>query len=400
MPNSLKLKTTVKGTNANVIIHRAEKRLLNERIRQCNFTVKKIKEEIENIKTQLVTELEPEIWERIRTAYDNAYEKQFTECRYRQQQKYDHLVAQRNGDDRNGENYLTTHINPDKWVVNLSNRQLSPAEITVLQKGMNFCVTPLSVPVQEIVASTEVVCNQMKDKSEADSLRADVVKILKNSKPPKSNITTEERNAIAQLSRDRNIVILPADKGRSTVILNKEEYKSKMSGLVNDETTYVRLRNDPTRRVKNKLVNTLKRWKKDNKIDSKLYNKLYPTSEVVPKLYGLPKIHKKDSPLRPIVSSIGGVMYSTAKYLATVIGPLAGKTEHHIINSTDFVQKIKGLEVPPGQKLISYDVSALFTSIPVDQALHVIKDRLERDNTLSDRCDLSVEQIENYYACA
>ncbi|XP_070560185.1 uncharacterized protein [Ptychodera flava] len=58
-----------------------------------------------------------------------------------------------------------------------------------------------------------------------------------------------------------------------------------------------------------------------------------------------------------------------------------------------YFKKIKGLEVPPGQKLISYDVSALFINIPVDQALHVIKDRLERDNTLSDRCDLSVEQI-------
>ena len=33
------------------------------------------------------------------------------------------------------------------------------------------------------------------------------------------------------------------------------------------------------------------------------------------------------------------------------------------------MQKIKDLEVPPGTKLVSYDVSALFTSIPVDKAL-------------------------------
>ena len=33
-----------------------------------------------------------------------------------------------------------------------------------------------------------------------------------------------------------------------------------------------------------------------------IYHKIYPTSENVPKCYGLPKIHKKDSPLRPIES--------------------------------------------------------------------------------------------------
>ena len=39
----------------------------------------------------------------------------------------------------------------------------------------------------------------------------------------------------------------------------------------------------------------------------------------------------------------------------------------------------KDLEVPPGQKLISYDVSALFTSIPIEIAVEVIKHRLEED---------------------
>ncbi|XP_053406480.1 uncharacterized protein LOC128559257 [Mercenaria mercenaria] len=86
-------------------------------------------------------------------------------------------------------------------------------------------------------------------------------------------------------------------------------------------------------------------------------------------------------------------MYDTAKYLASVIGPLAGKTQHHIINSVNFVQKIQGLEVPPGQKLVSYDVSALFTSIPVEKALEIIRMRLEKDKNLNDRCELNVDQV-------
>ena len=143
------------------------------------------------------------------------------------------------------------------------------------------------------------------------------------------------------LSKDKSIGILPADKGRVTVVFNWSEYESKIEKLVSDKETYELLKADPTKTVKIKLINKLKEFKKNDQIQDKLYKRLYPTSESVPKLYGLLKIHKKDAPLRPIVSSVGSVMYPVADYLATVIGPLAGKTDHHIVNSTDFVQKIQ-----------------------------------------------------------
>ena len=105
------------------------------------------------------------------------------------------------------------------------------------------------------------------------------------------------------------------------------------------------------------------------------------------------KIHKNEVPLRPIVSSIGSITYEAAKDLAVVIGPLVGKTEHHIKNSTDFVQKINDLEVPPSQKLVSFAVSALFTSILTDEAVRVIRQRLEQDNSWLDRTNLNVDQL-------
>ena len=65
--------------------------------------------------------------------------------------------------------------------------------------------------------------------------------------------------------------------------------------------------------------------------------------------------------------------------------PLVGKSERHINNSGDFVDKIKNLEVPPGQKLISYDVSAMFTSIPVPDAIKAVRIKLDEDPKLQDR---------------
>ena len=47
----------------------------------------------------------------------------------------------------------------------------------------------------------------------------------------------------------------------------------------------------------------------------------------------------------------------------------------------------------PGECLSSYDVSALFTSVPVDPALNLIKDLLEKDHTLKERTVIEVSDI-------
>ena len=112
---------------------------------------------------------------------------------------------------------------------------------------------------------------------------------------------------------------------------------------------------------------------------------MYPTGCVPPKFYGLPKIHKQDTPLRPIVSSCGSVTYGVAKELAKILKPLVGKSQHHINSTQDYVEQVKLITLGPGECLSSYDVSALFTSVPIDPALNIIKDLLEKDNTLKER---------------
>ena len=108
---------------------------------------------------------------------------------------------------------------------------------------------------------------------------------------------------------------------------------------------------------------------------------MYPTGCVPPKFYGLPKIHKPDTPLRPIVSSSGSFTYGMAMELAKILKPLVDKSPHDIHSTQDFVEQVKHITLAPGECLSSYDVSALFTSVPVDPALNIIKDLLEKDQT-------------------
>ena len=47
----------------------------------------------------------------------------------------------------------------------------------------------------------------------------------------------------------------------------------------------------------------------------------------------------------------------------------------------------------PGECLSSYDVSALFTSVPIDPALTIIKDLLVKDSILKDRTVIGIDDI-------
>ena len=93
------------------------------------------------------------------------------------------------------------------------------------------------------------------------------------------------------------------------------------------------------------------------------------------------------------MSSCGSVTYGVAKELAKILKPLVGKSPHHITSTQDFVEQARHIKLEPGECLSSYDVSALFTSVPIDPALNIIKDLLDKDNTLKERTVMEVRDI-------
>ena len=104
------------------------------------------------------------------------------------------------------------------------------------------------------------------------------------------------------------------------VIMDRQDYISKANNLLS-QNTYRSLQQNPSNTTNNKLINILKRVKSQTGLNNQTYKAMYPTGCVPPKFYGLPKIHKLDTPLRPIVFSCGSVTYGVAKELAKIVSP-------------------------------------------------------------------------------
>ena len=131
------------------------------------------------------------------------------------------------------------------------------------------------------------------------------------------------------------------------------------------------------------MISILKNIKAEGGLNEEAYRRLYPTGAVPPKFYQfLPKIHEPGTPLRPIVSSFGASTYNTAKELAKVLKPLVGMSAHHVQNTRDFVEQLKDVMLRQGECIISYDVTALFTSVPIQSVINIIKQRLANDKDL------------------
>ena len=98
-------------------------------------------------------------------------------------------------------------------------------------------------------------------------------------------------------------------------------------------------------------------------------------------------------PLRSIVSSIGAVTYETSKELSRILKPLVGGSPYQVLNNKEFIQQIEGIKLSSDEIIMSYDVKALFTSVPMKPALKIIKKLLEEDQTLHQITSMTVNNI-------
>ena len=162
-------------------------------------------------------------------------------------------------------------------------------------------------------------------------------------------------------------------------VLTTAQYQAKIGDLLADEETYEELRNDPTSSYTRSVRGALKSIEQKGNLTRAEYLRLYPSDPLAPLFYGLPKVHKPDIPLRPIVSTVGSVTYDTAKHLASILAPMIGNTESYVKDSKEFAEFVRTLNLAEDEIMVSFDVKSLFTSVPTDVVCDLAKQRLETE---------------------
>ena len=74
-------------------------------------------------------------------------------------------------------------------------------------------------------------------------------------------------------------MILPADKGKAAVIMDKEDYDNKVNTMLSDTNTYKKLTRDPTQAKKRILIQKLTKLEKEGKNTKQQYKNLYPKTK-------------------------------------------------------------------------------------------------------------------------
>ena len=241
------------------------------------------------------------------------------------------------------------HSKKKTTVVNMSNEHITNDELELLSLGLKFTPTPMNDPSTDIASRIQPTIRNLPNGMQS-SIANDISHLL-NPPSKRDNLQPHQRRALKNLkAKKQRLRILPTDKGNATVLLSHEQYHSKMTEHISSGP-YTLLQRDPTSSLPGKVYRVLKKLLKEEKIDISVFNSCRNLHPRPPQLYGLPKIHKPNTPIRPIVSFYNTPLIALHKTLAHYIQPLTHSHLHirdskhmiHILHSSIYYNKYRPL---------------------------------------------------------
>jgi len=76
-----------------------------------------------------------------------------------------------------------------------------------------------------------------------------------------------------------------------------------------------------------------------------------------------------------VVSSVGSPLYDIAKFIHGILSASIKKPYSHVKDGWSFAATINGTTIEPHERLVSLDVTALFTNIPKELVMREMTDR-------------------------
>ena len=182
------------------------------------------------------------------------------------------------------------------------------------------------------------------------------------------------RDTARRLRQAENITIRRADKTAALVLIDTNEYHTKLDEILSDQTKFQRITRNPIETIKREANRIIERVNASCTINLPPIQGDFEAGYI----YGNVKTHKQGNPLRPIISQIPTPTYHLAKTLNSILTPYT-PSKYCVKSSAEFLEMIK--RTPQDGIIASMDVESLFTNVPVDETINLILDRVYRDNS-------------------
>ena len=111
-----------------------------------------------------------------------------------------------------------------------------------------------------------------------------------------------------------------------------------------------------------------------HEIDETLFEDMKSMGGQLPRLYDLAKVHKPNVPIQPVLSMTSSPYYKIAEKVTKWLSMFPESKINCSTKKT--VDQLKGVTLDPDEVVISFDVSSLYTNVPVNEAIEEAADCL------------------------
>ena len=317
-------------------------------------------------------------WDSIEKSINHKLQQEMKKVYLKQQEKLTHMnKIQNTGKINNNVNYTR--------VENRTNIQFTQEEIQLLNKGLKYNLHQKNKKWIEILALEAETAISRLHITEQNYYRHAVAKKIKDIN--RNNNTNNKKNKyewkqimnIKNKISENKLTITKADKGKTLVILTQDEYKHKVKSFIQDNQ-FQKIRNDPTQQYQKMVKQTLKQC---NNIIQKEHRWRYTNmNPIAPNLHATIKLHKQNTPIRPIINWKNAPAYELAKQLSKTLNIyLQLPNAYNVRNSMQLMTDLKDIVINKDMKLCSFDIENMYTNIPKIGIKDIINKTLENLGT-------------------
>lgn len=320
--------------------------------------------------------------------------------------KLEHLISVKNKSfNSTGDGQEGKHVFYER-TKNLTNVQLNSNEKRILDKGLKYNLAD-TYKHKDCLKQTIVDCERAllqvdyKERNHARHLLLEKLQKVKQQpiKYDRNELITT--NNLKKKLKEHNVLILKADKGNTTVLMNKQEYIDKTEQFIS-ANDILEIKKDPTIKFQNNIKNCVNRTNLIMDKNDRL--KAINPNPKIPNLRAAPKIHKENTPIRPIINFRNAPSYKASVFMHKYLkNNLPINNNRSIKNSADLINKLKEINYDNDTKFASLDISSMYTCVPVKETIDIIKDGLLRNNISVDEteevaCLLQTILHQNYFS--